>query len=268
MQFFSLNIYNGTYREFLELIKHPFKKTLIFTPNPEILLRASQDEEFLHILQQADYLTPDANGLYVGSLIQEGKSFLDACIRILFQKSRIRDQYGELIQWSNLTRDLVEYAQQEGKKIMIIDNYRITEPQNPFEVRKMEIQAHFQELFHQRFPELDVCIVFDGQNSPAELAQMIKQGEIFAVFSCIGMKTQEKRLREIWEYLDDATPVLGLWVGSSFDYLLGLQKRAPLWMQNLGLEWFYRLILSPRTRYQRIIDALWRFPMMVKKYPQ
>lgn len=98
MQFLSLNIYNGTYREFLELIKHPSRKTLIFTPNPEILLRASQDEEFLHILQDADYLVPDANGLYVGSLMQEGKSFFAACMQILFQKSQLRKHYGELIQ--------------------------------------------------------------------------------------------------------------------------------------------------------------------------
>jgi UDP-N-acetyl-D-mannosaminuronic acid transferase (WecB/TagA/CpsF family) len=98
MQFLSLNIYNGKYQDFLELIKHPFKKTLIFTPNPEILLRASQDEDFLHILQQADYLTPDANGLYVGSLIQEGKSFFAACMHILFQKPQLRGHYGELIQ--------------------------------------------------------------------------------------------------------------------------------------------------------------------------
>jgi len=93
---------------------------------------------------------------------------------------------------------------------MIIDNYRITEPQNPFEVRKMEIQSHFQELFHETFPELDVCVVFDGQYSPAEIAESIKTESIFAVFSCIGMKTQEKRLSEIWKYLEDTTPVLGL----------------------------------------------------------
>lgn len=93
---------------------------------------------------------------------------------------------------------------------MIIDNYRITEPQNPFEVRKMEIQSHFQDLLHETFPELELYVVFDGRRSPAELAEIIKNESVFAVFSCIGMKIQEKRLREIWEYLDDMTPVIGL----------------------------------------------------------
>jgi len=97
MQFLSLNIYHGTYREFLELIKYPSKKTLIFTPNPEILLRASRDEEFLDILQEADYLTPDANGLYIATMMQDGMSFISAGIHLLFHKSQLREHYGELI---------------------------------------------------------------------------------------------------------------------------------------------------------------------------
>lgn len=46
---------------FLDLIKNPTTKTLVFTPNPEILVRANSDVEFLDILQKADYNTPDAN---------------------------------------------------------------------------------------------------------------------------------------------------------------------------------------------------------------
>ncbi len=76
MRFLSLDIYQGKYQDFLELIQNPTKRTLVFTPNPEILLRASRDPEFHEILKQADYLTPDANGLYVGAQMCEGKAFL------------------------------------------------------------------------------------------------------------------------------------------------------------------------------------------------
>ena len=61
MQFLSLDIYNGRYSEFLDLIKNPTTKTLVFTPNPEMLVRASYDSEFLDILGKATYNTPDAN---------------------------------------------------------------------------------------------------------------------------------------------------------------------------------------------------------------
>ena len=86
MHFLSLDIYNGKYLDFLESIKTPKQKTLVFTPNPEMLLRAARSSEFLDILRQADALTPDANGLYTASLIQEGKGFLSACFQTLFMR--------------------------------------------------------------------------------------------------------------------------------------------------------------------------------------
>ncbi len=86
MQFLSLDIYNGKYLEFLDFIKTPKKKTLVFTPNPEMLLRASRDRGFLDILRQADTLTPDANGLYTASLIQEGVGFFRACFATFFMR--------------------------------------------------------------------------------------------------------------------------------------------------------------------------------------
>ncbi len=71
MNILSLDIYNGRYSDFFEIAKLPTKPTLIFTPNPEILVRAYEDEEFLSVLKKADYLTPDAHGLYTASLISE-----------------------------------------------------------------------------------------------------------------------------------------------------------------------------------------------------
>jgi exopolysaccharide biosynthesis WecB/TagA/CpsF family protein len=35
-------------------------------------------------------------------------------------------------------------------------------------------------------------------------------------------------------------------IGASIDFITGKQRRAPSWMQHLGLEWFYRLICNPR----------------------
>lgn len=266
MQFLWLNIYNGKYQDFLESIKNPKKKTLVFTPNPEILLRASRDKEFLDILKKADYLTPDANWLYTATLMQEGTGFIGALFRTLFSKKNLREQYGELIQWSNLTRDFVEYAVEQGKKILIIDNYRIIEPQNEFEIAKKKTQENIIPLFHEKLPWLDVEVVFDDEVSPEDIAKKIQEENISYVFSCIGMKTQEQRLLEIFWHLLEDTPVVWLGVGSSFDYLLGLQRRAPRIFQQLWIEWFYRLMMNPRARWWRIMDAFWRFPRIIKNH--
>lgn len=44
-------------------------------------------------------------------------------------------------------------------------------------------------------------------------------------------------------------------VGGSFDILAGKTKRAPKWMQNMGLEWFYRLIQEPKRMFGRYIKG-------------
>jgi UDP-N-acetyl-D-mannosaminuronic acid transferase (WecB/TagA/CpsF family) len=205
MRFLSLDIYRGKYGDFLEMIKHPQRKTLIFTPNPEILVQASHDREFLEILEKADHLTPDANGLYTGSLIQEGKSYIFSLFSTFFERRKLREKYGELIKGSDLTRDLIHFSEQKGKHILMIDNYRIIEPKNEFEIKKKEIQKKLPELFRQKFPELHVKIVFDGESSPEEIVSLIEKNNIEYVFSCIGMKTQEKRLVEIFAHLPGDT---------------------------------------------------------------
>jgi N-acetylglucosaminyldiphosphoundecaprenol N-acetyl-beta-D-mannosaminyltransferase len=40
-------------------------------------------------------------------------------------------------------------------------------------------------------------------------------------------------------------------VGGTFDVVAGLVKRAPLWMQKAGLEWFFRVLQEPRRMWKR-----------------
>lgn len=42
-------------------------------------------------------------------------------------------------------------------------------------------------------------------------------------------------------------------VGAAFDYHAGVLKRAPLWWQNNGLEWLYRLWSEPRRLFKRYL---------------
>ena len=42
-------------------------------------------------------------------------------------------------------------------------------------------------------------------------------------------------------------------VGGSFDVIAGRTKRAPLWMQKSGLEWYYRFQQEPRRMFKRYL---------------
>ena len=42
-------------------------------------------------------------------------------------------------------------------------------------------------------------------------------------------------------------------IGAVFDFYAGTVKRAPIWWQNKGLEWLYRLLKEPRRMWRRYI---------------
>ena len=104
---FGISLYNGKYSDFFLKIQNPESKTLVFTPNPEIFVRANRDEEFMNILKKATYNVPDGNGLYVGYMMLEGRSFFRAAFETFFMKKMVREKYGELIKGSDLTRDIL-----------------------------------------------------------------------------------------------------------------------------------------------------------------
>lgn len=53
--------------------------------------------------------------------------------------------------------------------------------------------------------------------------------------------------------------IFAMGVGGSFDVWTGVTKRAPGWMQRLGLEWFYRFIQEPRRMWKRYLVGNMRF---------
>ena len=265
MKIFNLSIYNGKFSEFLELLKTNSQKTLVFTPNPEILYRAYYDEEFMQILQHATHNVPDGNGLYVAEMMQEWNNFLSACLKVFFQKKSTYETYGELIKGSDITRKTLETKTENPYKILIIDRKNLT-PKNDFEKRKSIIQQNLKSILSEKYPHHQFFIAFDTEKSPDEIAEIIQTENIHFVFSCLGMKVQEKMLIKIFEKIPDNFPVVGLGVGASIDFLLWLQKRAPKIFIDFGLEWLYRLITQPKIRYQRIKTALVDFPKLVKHH--
>jgi N-acetylglucosaminyldiphosphoundecaprenol N-acetyl-beta-D-mannosaminyltransferase len=53
-------------------------------------------------------------------------------------------------------------------------------------------------------------------------------------------------------------PVL-VGVGAAFDFLAGTKSQAPVWMQQSGLEWTYRLAHEPRRLWKRYLHIVPRF---------
>ena len=45
-------------------------------------------------------------------------------------------------------------------------------------------------------------------------------------------------------------------VGAAFDFHTGKVKQAPSWMQKMGMEWFFRLMMEPKRLYKRYIEIV------------
>jgi len=70
----------------------------------------------------------------------------------------------------------------------------------------------------------------------------------------------------LYTYRDILSPVnFTMGVGGSFDVVAGFTKRAPIWMQKIGLEWFYRFLQEPRRMWKRYLFGNFKFICLVLK---
>lgn len=68
----------------------------------------------------------------------------------------------------------------------------------------------------------------------------------------VGLGTPKQ---EYWmsEHLGKVDAPVMIGVGAAFDFLAGIKKQAPRWMQSNGLEWLYRLTSEPRRLWRRYL---------------
>jgi N-acetylglucosaminyldiphosphoundecaprenol N-acetyl-beta-D-mannosaminyltransferase len=78
----------------------------------------------------------------------------------------------------------------------------------------------------------------------------------------VGLSTpkQERWMRQHRDLL--RVPVM-VGVGAAFDFLSARKKQAPLWMQELGLEWLFRLLQEPRRLWRRYLVEGFQFLTLI-----
>ncbi len=100
-----------------------------------------------------------------------------------------------------------------------------------------------------------------SEDQSQEVAQQIANSGAQLLFVAITSPKKENFLHGQREILKNVNFTMG--VGGTFDVLAGLTKRAPLWMQRAGLEWFYRLIQEPRRMWKRYLIGNAKFLWLV-----
>lgn len=193
------------------------KQTVIFTPNPQILLRAQSDKSFKNTLNSSDINIPDGIGCVIASRI-------------------LRSPISHRISGIDFAESLLRICEKEGYSVFLIGG-------------KEGIASAAANNLKERFPRLCVSGTHHGYfnkcgKENAQVVQEINKAAPDILFVCFGAPKQENWISKNISSLPSVKLAMGL--GGSLDVWAGNVKRAPLLWQRSGCEWLWRSLREPR----------------------
>ena len=111
-------------------------------------------------------------------------------------------------------------------------------------------------ILKARYPGSQIatcCPPFGFEREPAQLKEVVDQVAAYRpdmAMVALGAPKQELFMDQHLKPL--GVPIL-MAVGGSFEMVSGMVQRAPLWIQNCGMEWAFRLVLEPRRLFKRYL---------------
>lgn len=138
----------------------------------------------------------------------------------------------------DLMQALLKKAQEEEKRVFFLGATQTT----------LKLML---EKFKKTFPNLLIAGSQHGYFTASEemaVANHIQTAKTDILF--VAMPSPQKELF-IENYHTQIQVPFVMGVGGSFDVLAEKVKRAPSWMQKIGLEWFYRLYQEPKRMWKR-----------------
>jgi len=153
---------------------------------------------------------------------------------------------------TDLMERLVERAAERGHSIYFLG-------------AKPEVVKKVVRKYSEKYPALKVAGYRDGyfkSDEEEQVAREISESKADIIFLAFGSPKKEKFVSK-WLYKMNVPVVHG--VGGSFDVVAGVTRRAPVWMQNWGMEWFYRFLQEPRRMWKRYLLTNMGFTYLVGK---
>ncbi|MBI3176839.1 MAG: WecB/TagA/CpsF family glycosyltransferase [Chloroflexi bacterium] len=199
------------------------------TVNPEFVMAARRDAEFMAVLRAADLCLPDGAGLLWAS-------------RVLGQQLR------ERVAGSDLVPLVAAEASRQGWALFLLGAAE-------------GVAGKAAATLQTANPGLRVTGVWAGSPLPAEeesIVARIRAAHPHILFVAYGAPAQDKWIARNRARL--GVPVM-MGVGGALDFVAGAAVRAPRWMQRAGLEWLHRLAREP-WRWRRML-ALPQFAVAV-----
>lgn len=233
----------------------------ICTPNPEIVLLAQKNPKFLNILNGSDLNIADGIGILWAakylSLIKNDKSKwlkrfkgLITLAAIIFNSKYIKNPLRERVTGVDLMDQICKKAVNNKIRIFLLGAAE-------------GVAEKVKKILEEKYLGLHIIDTYAGspeEKFEKEIIKKINSSEAHILFVAYGAPTQELWIDRNLGKIPEVKVAIG--VGGAFDFIANIHKRAPKWMQKLGIEWLYRLFQQP-SRLKRIYNATIKFPRLV-----
>lgn len=217
---------DATYHEILAEIKKDIEakaKASVISFNPNKVILAKKNSEINEVLLKAKYLIPDGTGILLASRRSE---------QVL--KNRITG--------ISLFEEICANCSEIGGNIFLYG-------------ASAEVVEQARIALMDKYQGLIISGCLDGYTEfDDELLKQINESGANILAVAMGSPKQELWIKEHSKRLENICIFIG--VGGAFDIVSGRIKRAPSWIINLGLEWAYRIVCQPISRFKNIITLV------------
>lgn len=183
------------------------------------------------------------------SIINNNVATFDGQVPFLVAKRKNKKTQFEKISGADFIYDICEKAARENNRIFLLGGTDVSNPASVNIMKEMGIDAagYVTGIIPYPFPK-------------ERLDDILKQIELFKptyLFVGLGMCKQEYFIDDNREFLQRIGVKMAVGSGGTFEVFSGTIKRAPIWMQKIGLEGLYRLISNPSLkRFKRLLSTV------------
>ena len=236
--------------------------SFIFTINPEFIVDAQRDLYFKNILNKGSFNSADGIGVVIGlvykDLIKTGFSKYEA-LYIVFKRFLKGSLVPSRFTGVEISERIFEYCDENylsifllggDKKKLISENLLLKLEKKYKNINFVGASSSFSSKPNDDLITLEFikkCMRDKGVDS------------IDFILVGYGHPYQEKWIDRNFSKINIR---IFVGVGGTFDFMTGNLKRAPLILQKLGVEWFYRLMQEPK-RFKRIFKAVVVFSYLI-----
>jgi N-acetylglucosaminyldiphosphoundecaprenol N-acetyl-beta-D-mannosaminyltransferase len=214
------------------------RPSLVVTPNVDHIVRLQTDREFLRAYQAADLVLADG-------------------MPLLWAARFLGTTLPERVTGSDLFPAVCREAARAGHTVFLLGGRPGAASETAARIRRAFKGIRFCGTYCPPFGfELD-----SAENK--KCIRMIRNAAPDILFVALGTPKQEKWMNAHFHELH--VPVC-VGVGATFDFIAGMVRRAPRWMQAHGLEWLWRLMEEPLRLWRRyLVDDMRFFRLVLRQ---